>query len=85
MLAGRGAALLFEKPSARTRHSTEMAVVQLGGHPVYVRPDEVGIDVRETAEDLARTLACYHAVIGARVFEHTDARADGRRVAGCRS
>jgi ornithine carbamoyltransferase len=71
LLVGRGAALLFEKPSARTRHSTEMAVVQLGGHPVYVRPDEVGLDVRETAEDLARTLACYHAVIGARVFDHT--------------
>lgn len=71
LLTGRGAALLFEKPSARTRHSTEMAVVQLGGHPVYVRPDEVGLDVRETAEDVARTLACYHAVIGARVFDHT--------------
>ena len=70
VLAGRGAALLFEKPSLRTRHSTEMAVVQLGGHPVSVRPDEVGIDVRETAEDVARTLAGYHAAIGARVFEH---------------
>jgi ornithine carbamoyltransferase len=71
VLTGRGMALLFEKPSARTRHSTEMAVVQLGGHPVYVRPDEVGLDVRETTEDVARTLACYHALIGARVFEHT--------------
>ena len=62
LLTGRGMALLFEKPSARTRHSTEMAVVQLGGHPVYVRPDEVGLDVRETTEDVARTLACYHAL-----------------------
>ena len=70
VLAGLGVALLFEKPSARTRHSTEMAVVQLGGHPVSVRGDEVGIDERETAEDVARTLACYHAAIGARVFEH---------------
>lgn len=70
VLAGRGMALLFEKPSARTRHSTELAVVQLGGHPVYVLPDEVGLDLRETAEDVARTLACYHAVIGARVYEH---------------
>ncbi len=70
VLAGRGVALLFEKPSARTRHSTEMAVVQLGGHPVTVRADEVGIDERETAEDVARTLACYHAAIGARVFAH---------------
>ncbi|MBI2709900.1 MAG: ornithine carbamoyltransferase [Actinobacteria bacterium] len=70
-LAGRGVALLFEKPSTRTRHSTEMAVVQLGGHPAYVRADEVGIDERETAEDVARTLACYHATTCARVFDHT--------------
>lgn len=69
-LEGKGAALVFEKPSARTRNSMEMAVVQLGGHPVTIRPDEVGIDTRETAEDVARTLACFHAVIAARVFEH---------------
>jgi ornithine carbamoyltransferase len=69
-LAGQGAALLFEKPSARTRNSTEMAVVDLGGHPVYVRGTEVGLDTRETAEDVARTLACYHRVICARVFDH---------------
>lgn len=70
VLAGSGVALLFEKPSARTRNATEMAVVQLGGHPIAIRAEEVGIDVRETAEDVARTLACYHAAIGARVFEH---------------
>ena len=70
VLAGRGMALVFEKPSARTRNSMEMAVVQLGGHPVSVRGDEVGIDRRETAEDVARTLACYHAAVGARVFSH---------------
>jgi ornithine carbamoyltransferase len=70
VMEGRGAALLFEKPSARTRHSTEMAVVQLGGHPVYVRPDEVGIDTRETAEDVARTLSQFHGAICARVFDH---------------
>ena len=70
VLAGRGVALLFEKPSARTRHSTEVAVAQLGGHPVYVRAEEVGIDGRESAEDVARTLACYHDVICARVFDH---------------
>jgi len=70
VLAGKGAALLFEKPSNRTRNSTEMAVVQLGGHPIYLKPDEVGIDGRESAEDVARTLACYHSVIAARVFDH---------------
>jgi ornithine carbamoyltransferase len=64
-------ALLFEKPSARTRNSIEMAVVQLGGHPLTIRPDEVGLDTRETVEDVTRTLCCYHAVIGARVFEHS--------------
>jgi ornithine carbamoyltransferase len=70
VLAGRGAALLFEKPSNRTRISMELAVVALGGHPVSLRADEVGIDTRETAEDLARVFSGLCAVIGARVFEH---------------
>jgi ornithine carbamoyltransferase len=70
VLAGRGAALLFEKASARTRSSTELAVVALGGHPVYIQGAEVGIDERETAEDVARTLACFHAVLCARVLDH---------------
>ncbi len=70
VLAGRGAALLFEKDSARTRNSTEMAVVQLGGHPITIAAGEVKLDVRESVEDVARTLACYHAVICARVYEH---------------
>jgi ornithine carbamoyltransferase len=69
-LAGTGAALIFEKPSNRTRNSTEMAVVQLGGHPIYLKPDEVDIDGRESAEDVARTLACFHGTIAARVFDH---------------
>jgi ornithine carbamoyltransferase len=70
VLEGRGVALLFEKPSNRTRSSMELAVVQLGGHPVSLRGDEVGLDGRESAEDVSRTLSCYHAVIGARVFAH---------------
>ena len=70
VLEGRGVALYFQKPSARTRHSAELAVVQLSGHPVTVTDQEVGIDTRESAEDLARTLACYHAIIGVRVFDH---------------
>ncbi len=70
VLSGKGAALIFEKPSARTRNSTEMAVVRLGGHPVYIEGHEIGFDKRETVEDIARTMACYHAVIGARVFAH---------------
>jgi ornithine carbamoyltransferase len=69
-LDGRGVAMIFEKPSTRTRHSTEIAVVQLGGHPVYTRGEEVGIDTREPAEDVVRILQGYHAVISARVFDH---------------
>lgn len=69
-LDGQGAALIFEKPSNRTRHSTEMAVVQLGGHPIYTRGDEVGFDTRETVEDIARIMEGYHALIAARVFSH---------------
>lgn len=70
-LFGRGVALIFEKPSNRTRQSMEMAVVQLGGHPVYTRGEEVGLDVRETVEDVARVMAGYHGVLCARVFDHT--------------
>jgi ornithine carbamoyltransferase len=70
VLEGKGAALVFQKPSARTRNSTEMAVVQLGGHPVAIRADEVSIDERESAEDVARTLASYHDLICARTFGH---------------
>lgn len=70
VLAGSGAVLLFEKPSARTRTSTEMAVVQLGGHPVSLSGGEVGIDSREPADDLGRLFSGYGSLIGARVFEH---------------
>jgi ornithine carbamoyltransferase len=70
VLAGLGVALLFEKPSARTRNSSEMAVFRLGGHPVYIQGAEVGLDTRESAEDIARTLGCYHRVLCARVFDH---------------
>ncbi|MGH1504019.1 MAG: ornithine carbamoyltransferase [Acidimicrobiales bacterium] len=70
VLDGLGVAAYFAKPSARTRNSTEMAVVQLGGHPVYITDVEVGVDTRESAEDVTRTLACYHSTICARVFGH---------------
>jgi ornithine carbamoyltransferase len=70
VLAGRGAALLFEKPSNRTRGSMEMAVVQLGGHPMSFRRDELGMDGRESAEDVAKVLSAYCALIGARVYDH---------------
>lgn len=70
VLEGQGAALIFEKPSNRTRHSMEMAVVQLGGHPVYTRGEEVGLDQREPVEDVTRVMAGYHGLLAARVFQH---------------
>jgi len=70
LLAGQGVALLFEKASTRTRVSMEMAVVQLGGHPVTLRAEEVGVDDREPAEDVAKVLSSYCAALAARVYHH---------------
>lgn len=70
VLENQGVALYFEKPSSRTRNSMELAVAQLGGHPVYIQPAELGIGTRESVADVTRTLACYHALIAARVFDH---------------
>jgi ornithine carbamoyltransferase len=70
-LTGRGVALIFDKPSARTRQSMEIAVAQLGGHPVYTRGDEIGFDTREPVEDIARILEGFHAILAARVFAHS--------------
>ena len=70
VLAGQTATLVFEKPSARTRVSLETAVAELGGHPISLRNEEVGIDVRESAEDLGRLFSGYSAFVAARTFEH---------------
>jgi len=69
-LEGKGVALYFEKPSSRTRNSMELATAQLGGHPVYVQSAELGIGARESVGDVTHTLACYHSIIAARVFDH---------------
>ncbi|HET6952323.1 MAG TPA: ornithine carbamoyltransferase [Acidimicrobiales bacterium] len=69
-LAGRSVGLYFEKPSLRTRHSCEVAVVQLGGHPLTFRREEVGSGEREPIADIARVLSGYHAVLGGRVYDH---------------
>jgi len=71
VLSDMSVGLVFEKPSLRTRNSSEAAVYQLGGLPVSMVSGEVGIDKRESAEDVARTLASYHGFIGARVFAHS--------------
>jgi ornithine carbamoyltransferase len=70
LLHDKGVALYFEKPSARTRNSMELATAQLGGHPVYLQPNELGLGARESVADVTHSLACYHAIIAARVFDH---------------
>ena len=49
----------------------EMAVHQLGGHPVYIRGEELGFDKRESVEDIVSTLSGYYKCVAARVFDHT--------------
>ena len=71
ILAGRTVAFYFEKPSLRTRHSAEAAAVRLGAHPVTFSSREVSINSREPAGDVARVLSGYHALLGARVHEHS--------------
>lgn len=69
-LAGKSVAMLFEKPSLRTRASFEVGIHQLGGHPLYLGPQEVGLGTREPAYDVARVLSGYVDCIIARVFSH---------------
>jgi ornithine carbamoyltransferase len=67
-LNGKSVALLFEKPSLRTRVSFDVAVHQLGGHPVYLSRDEVGLGVREPPADIARVLSRYVSALVVRTF-----------------
>ena len=70
-LEGKTIALVFEKPSLRTRVSFEVGVRQLGGECVYLSKDDVGLGVREPVEDVARVLGRWVDGIVARVFEHS--------------
>lgn len=69
-LKGKTIALLFEKPSLRTRVSFEVAMWQLGGHAIYLSPAEVGLGKRESISDVARTLSRFVNGIVARTFAH---------------
>jgi len=68
LLAGKGLALLFEKPSLRTRVTFEVGMKQLGGHVVFLGPGEVGLGIRETPADCARSLARWVDLITVRTF-----------------
>ena len=69
-LEGRQVALLFEKPSLRTRVSFEVAVTGLGGHAIALGPDEVGLGRRESAADVARNLSRLVDAVVLRTFAH---------------
>ena len=71
-LAGKTLAMLFEKPSLRTRISFEVAMTDLGGNAIYVKPEDIGgIGKREPVKDMARVLSRYVNGIMARTFEHS--------------
>lgn len=70
ILKGKSLALVFQKPSLRTRVSFEMAMVHLGGYAFYLSPNEIKMGGRESVPDVARVLSGYVDGIMARVFEH---------------
>jgi ornithine carbamoyltransferase len=69
-LAGRTLGMLFEKPSTRTRVSFETGMTQLGGHAVFLGPDDVGLGGREPIRDVSRALSRYVDCVMARLFDH---------------
>ncbi len=70
VLAGKTLAMIFQKPSLRTRVSFENGMYQLGGNAIYLGPDDIKLGKRETTEDIAMVLSGYVDGIMARVFEH---------------
>jgi ornithine carbamoyltransferase len=71
LLTGRTLALVFEKPSLRTRVSFQVAMTDLGGHAIYLSQEEVGLGVREPVKDIARVLDRYVDAIAARTYLHS--------------
>jgi ornithine carbamoyltransferase len=69
-LAGRTLAMIFEKPSLRTRVTFEAGMTQLGGHAIYLAPADIGLGRRESVPDVARNLERWVDAIMARTFAH---------------
>ena len=63
-------AMIFAKPSARTRVSFETGFYRLGGHALFLGPNDIGIGKRESTEDIARVLSRFNDIIMARLFDH---------------
>ena len=70
LMRGKALAMVFQKPSLRTRVSFEMAMQHLGGHALMLGPGEIGLGKRESIADIARVLSGYVQGIMARVFDH---------------
>eukprot|EP00741_Cyanophora_paradoxa_P003647 tig00000093_g3544.t1 len=70
---GKSLAMIFAKPSARTRISFETGFTWMGGHAIYLSPDDIGIGKREAVKDIARVLSGYNDMIMARLFAHSHA------------
>ncbi len=69
-LDGKTMAMIFAKPSARTRISFETGFYRLGGHALYLGPNDIGIGKRESVEDVARVVSRFNDIIMARLFKH---------------
>lgn len=69
-LSGKTVAMIFQKPSLRTRVSFEVGIVQLGGHAIFLTDEGVGLGVRESAADVANVLSRFNDAIVARVYDH---------------
>lgn len=69
-LKGKTMAMIFAKPSMRTRVSFETGVFLLGGHAIYLGPNDIQMGKREETRDVARVLSGYNDIIMARVFAH---------------
>ncbi len=72
VLEGKEIALIFEKPSLRTRVTFEAAISRLGGKPIYLSPQDIQLGKREAVKDVARNLSLWVSGIVARVFSHRD-------------
>src|SRR5262245_26796104 len=70
LLGGRSLAMIFEKPSLRTRVTFEVGISQLGGYPVYLTPNDIQLGHRESVADIARNLERFVDLIMARTFAH---------------
>ena len=69
---GKTLAMIFAKPSARTRVSFETGFYRLGGHALYLGPNDIGIGKRESTADIGRVLSRFNDMIMARLFNHQD-------------